>query len=283
MPERQAAAGGARPLLVCADDFGLAPGIDRAIADLVQGGRLGAFSCLSTAPGWPAAAPQVAGLRRHALAGLHFNLTEGAPLSPALARHWPRFPSLLRLILLAHARLLPIPAVAEELAAQWSAFTAEAGSDADYIDGHQHVHHLPGVRPLVLALAQRHAIALRSTGTVLGPGDGFKRWVIERSGGRALTRQARARGLRHNSALLGAYDFIDPDYRSRMRGWLRSVPAAGGLLFCHPGAADATSNSRPDPILEARLREAAYLGSDDFIADLAEAGVTLSKRFAPAE
>ncbi len=283
MPEPAVAAAALRPLLVCADDFGLSPGIDSAIADLVQRGRLGAFSCLSSAPGWPAAAPQVAELRRHAPAGLHFNLTEGAPLSPALARHWPRFPSLLRLILLAHARLLPLAALAEELAGQWSAFTAAAGSDADYIDGHQHVHHLPGERPLVLDLAQRHAIALRSTGRVLGPGDGFKRWVIERSGGRALARDARARGLRHNNALLGAYDFIDPDYRSRMRGWLQSVPAAGALLFCHPGAVSDTVNGRPDPILDARLREAAYLGSDDFASDLDEAGVRLSNRFAPAE
>ncbi len=283
MSERAAAAGGARPLLVCADDFGLSPGIDSAIAELVQRGRLGAFSCLSNAPGWPAAAPQVANLRRQALAGLHFNLTEGAPLSAALARHWPRLPSLPRLILLAHARLLPILAVAEELTAQWSAFTTAAGNDADFIDGHQHVHHLPGVRALVLDLAQRHAIALRSTGRVLGPGDGFKRWVIERSGGRALAGEARARGLRHNSVLLGAYDFIDPDYRRRMRDWLQSVPAADALLFCHPGADAGTAKGRPDPIGDARLREAAYLGSNDFIVDLAEAGVTLSNRFAPAE
>ena len=84
----------ARPLLLCADDFGLTPGIDQAIAGLVRAGRLVAFSCLSNGPAWAADAAQVAGLRRQAQAGLHFNLTEGRPLSPALARHWPQLPSL---------------------------------------------------------------------------------------------------------------------------------------------------------------------------------------------
>ncbi len=285
MPEPATTARATRPLLVCADDFGLSPGIDRAIAELIRRGRLGAFSCLSSAPAWAAAAAQVAGLRRQALAGLHFNLSEGTPLSPALARHWPQFPSLPRLILLAHARLLPLAALAQELAAQWAAFTDLAGADADFIDGHQHVHHLPGVRPLVLALAQRHGLALRSTGRVLGPGDGLKRWLIEHSGGRALARQAGAGNLVHNRVLLGAYDFIDPDYRARMRGWLAAVPAAGGLLFCHPGgSADANATAlTPDPIAPARLREAAYLGSDDFLSDLDAAGVRLSKSFALAE
>ena len=139
-----------RPLLICADDFGLSAGIDAAIAGLVRAGRLVAFSCLSNGPAWRSDAALAAALRGPALAGLHFNLTEGRPLSPALARCWPQLPSLPRLLLAAHAGRLPLAALADELAAQWDAFVQAAGVAPDFIDGHQHVHHLPGVRGLLL-------------------------------------------------------------------------------------------------------------------------------------
>ena len=111
-----------RPLLVCADDFGLAPGIDAAVAALVRAGRLGALSCITNAPGWHAAAAAVPALRRQARAGLHLNLSEGRPLSAALAALWPVLPTLPRLLLAAHTGRLPHAAVHAELDAQWQAF-----------------------------------------------------------------------------------------------------------------------------------------------------------------
>ena len=267
----------ARPLLLCADDFGLTPGIDGAIAGLVRAGRLVAFSCLSNGPAWAADAAQVAGLRRQAQAGLHFNLTEGRPLSPALARHWPQLPSLPRLLVDAHLGRMPAAAVADELAAQWSAFVQASGCTPDFIDGHQHVHHLPGVRDALLAWLQRHPLPVRSTAHVAGPGGGLKRRVIEHSGGRDLARALAQRGLPHNRLLLGAYDF-QADYRPLMQAWLAQVPASGGLLFCHPGAASAADP--PDPIAAARHRELAYLGSAAFAQDLLAAGVVLAPEWA---
>lgn len=271
-------------LLLCADDFGLRPGVDRAIAELVEQGRIGAFSCLTNLPRWPDAATRVAALRARALAGLHLNLTEGAPASAELARQWPRLPALGRLIAAAHLRCLPRAAIAAEVDAQWQAFERATGRVPDFIDGHQHVHHLPGVRETVVERAARAGVALRSTARVAGPGDAFKRSVIERSGGRALERLARRRGVMRNAILLGAYGFAG-DYRVRMRGWLMQVPAAGALLFCHPGYSEGAPESEAllDPIAAARDREFAYLAGDAFAADLATAGVTLSWRWPMAE
>ena len=115
--------------------------------------------------------------------------------------------------------------------------------------------------------------AVRSTGRVLGPGFGLKRWLIERTGGRTLERQLTQRVLAHNPALLGAYDFVDPDYRALMQRWLVELPAQGGLLFCHPG--DTAAAGSRDPIAAARVRELAYLGSPEFAADLVAANVRL--------
>lgn len=266
----------ARRLLVCADDYGQSSTINAAISSLVLMGRLGAFSCLSNAPAWGPGAPAVAHLRRAgAQAGLHFNLTDGRPLSPALARHWPRLPSLPCLLLAALARRLPLAAIQDELAAQWQVFEAASGAAPDFIDGHQHVHHLPGVRGLLLGWLRSHPVPVRSTAHVAGPGFGLKRWVIEHSGGRALAGALTHAGVPHNALLLGAYDFAATDYRALMQAWLAQVPVDGALLFCHPGRASLDGQAAPDAIAAARVRELAYLAGDDFPADLAAAGVVL--------
>jgi predicted glycoside hydrolase/deacetylase ChbG (UPF0249 family) len=170
---------------------------------------------------------------------------------------------------------LPLAAIGAEWQCQWDRFVDATGHPPAFVDGHQHVHHLPGVRDIVLAAvaaAPGRRVAVRNTGALRGPGAGLKRLVIRHSGGVALQAQLRRLGLPHNAVLLGAYDFRAHDYRAHMRRWLRAVPPEGALLFCHPGAADGDAG---DPIAAARAREAAYLGSDDFAADLLAAGVSL--------
>jgi len=269
-----------RTLALCADDFGLSPAVCLGILDLVRRERLGAVSCLVNAPAWPAFAqelarlPAVAGGRVQL--GLHFNLTEGRPLSSSLAERWPSLPALPRLIAQAHLRRLPLAAIADELQAQHAAFVRGAGCAPAFVDGHQHVHHLPGVRDGLLqwlAQARAPAPAVRATGHLPGPGFGFKRALIAGTGGRALARALDRRGLRHNASLFGVYDFKAPDYRALMRGWLAALPPSGALLFCHPARAAADDG---DAIAAARARELAYLGSDAFGADLDAAGVRLA-------
>lgn len=258
-----------RRLAVCADDYGQGPAIDRGILALAAQGRITALSCLVTPPRWAEAGAALRGCP--VAAGLHFNLTQGEPISPALRRRWPRLPGLGELI--ARAVLGRLPAeLAGEFDAQLQRFVAFAGRAPAFIDGHQHVHALPGVRPAVLAAARRLGLPVRNTGRVCGPGFAFKRRVIEACGGRALAAELRAAGLRAAPALLGVYGF-DPraDYRALMRGWLGTAPD-GALLFCHPalGGSDAG-----DAIAAARANEMAYLSGDAFAQDLAEAGITL--------
>ena len=131
------------------------------------------------------------------------------------------------------------------------------------------------MRDIVLEATSAHAgIAVRNTGHVIGPGNALKRLLIERTGGVTLQRRVVHLGIPHNSALVGAYDFQDSDYRARIRRWLAALPVDGTLLFCHPGA-DATGQTVADAIAPARLREAAYFGSAAFAEDLEAAGVSL--------
>ncbi|MES3014007.1 MAG: ChbG/HpnK family deacetylase [Pseudomonadota bacterium] len=272
-----AAGEGRRILALCADDFGQAPGISVGIARLAHAQRLTAISCIVNSPGWDSAAGLLAGLPDSVDVGLHLNLTEGRPLSARLARRWPRLPSLPRLIVQAHLRLLPLSQVRNEVHAQLAAFNRAHGKPPAFIDGHQHVHHLPGLREIILDMVEhvQPIPAVRSTARVLGPGAAFKRRMIERTGGRALAAELAQRVIAHNPALLGAYDFVEPNYQALMRAWLAALPAEGGLLFCHPGT--QLDGDPPDPIGAARARELAYLGSVAFDADLAAADVRLGR------
>ena len=262
-----------RTLMLCADDFGQSPGISSAIAQLAHAGRLSATACLTNGAHWRSQAGVLRALPRAVQRGLHVNLTEGAPLSPELRRVWTQFPTLPALIVQAHLRRLPQAAIAAEFEAQRAAFSEAAGQEPDFIDGHQHVHHLPGVRDVLLAALGRMAAppAVRSTARPLGAGFEVKRFLIAQTGGVTLQRLLDRRRIRHNASLLGVYDFEAVDYRALMQGWLSALPAEGGLLFCHPGAADAHA----DPIASARVRELAYLGSAAFSEDLAAADVRL--------
>jgi hypothetical protein len=263
-----------RRLDLCADDFGLTPQLSQVVAALAGRGRVSSLSCLVNTPHWAACAPLLAPLAGRVGLGLHFNLTEGAPRSAALARRWPHLPALPRLIAGAHLRRLPLTEIAAEWQAQLEAFVQATGRPPDHVDGHQHVHHLPGVRDIVLAgvAALAPVPGVRNTGRVLGPGFALKRRLIEGTGGRALARLLARRGLPHSAALLGAYDFAAADYAALLRGWLRSVPAEGALLFCHPGPAAAD-----DAIGAARQREFDYFSGEQFPRDLAAADVALGR------
>jgi len=267
-----------RTLALCADDFGQSPAISAGILRLARAGRLSAVSCRVNGASWLADAPALQQLPATVEIGLHFNLTDGRPVSPRLARLWPTLPRLAPLLARAHLGLLPRGALRGEFHAQLRAFTDATGVSPNHIDGHQHVHGLPIVRDLLLDAAEhmRPVPAVRNTGRLLGDGFAVRRWWIEASSGRGLARELVQRELAHNPALLGVYNFKAPDYRALMQGWLAQVPAEGALLFCHPGEATVpgTSEAR-DPVAAVRAHELAYLESAAFLQDLAEAGVVL--------
>ncbi len=264
-----------RLLMLCADDFGLDTGISIAIARLARAGRLNAISCISNGAGWAADAEWLRNMPAPVSLGLHFNLTHGRPLSRRLARVWPTLPNLARLTAQAHLGLLPRAALLAEFHAQFGAYVKATERPPHFIDGHQHVHHLPVVRNIILDAVEhiQPMPALRSTAPVLGSSAGWKGRLMERAGGQGLARELRRRVIPHNGALLGVYDFARTDYRALMQGWLASVPPEGALLVCHPGGVGALGTS--DPIGAARIRELNYLSSDAFTEDLAAAGVTL--------
>lgn len=248
-------------LILCADDFAFSEAVSETIAGLARAGRLNATCCMTLMPGWRHDSALLRDLPAHVQVGLHLVLTGEQPLTP-MPQLAPdgRLPSIHRLQKLAASRRLPLDEVAHELTAQFEAFTAALGRAPDFVDGHQHVHVLPGIRAIVLALA-----AARAPGCWLRNCDDRLRAMLARPfAGKALASAWRSRGIAAEAAALGLgtndgfaghYAFRG-DYARIFPRFLHR-PGDTHLVMCHPGAGLRAG----DDIAEARIAEAAALAA----------------------
>lgn len=276
-----------RKIILCADDFGLSPGVSEPIASLIENNRLTATSCMTLTPHWPQLAQRLLQTPvGHVDVGLHLTLTTLVPLGPmpTLAPQG-HLPSLMTLMRSAFTGLIAAQEIFTEFRRQLDAFVGALGRCPDFIDGHQHVHVLPTIREQMLALfADR---SLLSAGTyVRVPWEDPAR-IVRRgtSVGRSMTIAALALPLRRDAKRLalpandgfgGVRDF-DPtaDFRRFFRRTLAST-GPRPIVMCHPGRVDAAL-SAVDPVTTAREHELAYFASDAFPEDLAAAGCCLAR------
>jgi predicted glycoside hydrolase/deacetylase ChbG (UPF0249 family) len=233
--------------------------VDAGILRLTRAGRVTAASCLAEGPAFERDAAVL--LATGASIGLHLDLTEGlGGAAPA---------ALGGLIVRGYLGALDGATVRRRLAGQLEAFLRVTGRPPDFVDGHRHVHQLPGVAgPLVDELTDRFGARPPLVRvTVPRRWRGVKAALIAGLGGRSLRRRLARHALPATGDFCGVYGF-EPGapYRALVQGWLASVED-GGLLMCHPG------EPGDDVIAAARVAELAYLESAAFEADCTAAGV----------
>ncbi len=284
---RRPTAAGARRrrVFLCADDYGIAPGVDAAIRDLLTGDRLSGTSVMVATRTFDATEARLlsalAGDARRLSIGLHLTLT--APFHPLIAAFRPTrngaFPTIGRMIQLGFLRRLDPQALAAEVTAQFEAFADAFGRPPDFVDGHQHVQLVPQVSEAVLAATRRHAPQawVRQCGRRVPLGARFadrKGLVIDLMS-RRFRRLAATHGLTVNPAFAGTYDFADPrSYAALLAGFLDHLPD-GAVVMCHPGRVDAELE-RLDPLTTRREQEYAFLASDAFPALMQSQGLLLA-------
>lgn len=262
-------------LILCADDYALAPGVSRAIRELAAAGRLNATSVMTPGPDLAAEAQRLMAVAPPGFQiGLHVTLTGG--LTPLTAPRLAMAEGIGSLLMRSHLRRLDRAAVAAEIAAQMQAFIAAFGVPPAFVDGHQHAHLLPGIRDLVVAAAEHHAPGawIRQCSGPGGAGSGLKGQVIAGLS-RGLRRLLVRHGIATNPAFSGAYDFRRAaEFAAIFPTFLTRLPDAG-LVMVHPGHIDEALR-RVDPVHAPRAHEYAYLAGDAFPSDLATAGFTLA-------
>ena len=274
--------------VLCADDYALSPAVSRGIREALAAGRLSATSVMTTQPGWAREAAPLAEAAAGADVGLHFNLTLGAPLG-ALPKLAPdgRCPAIGALMAAARRGALDAGEIAGEAARQLDAFERSWGRAPDFVDGHQHVQVLPGVRDPLLAELRRRGLAgkiwLRDSADrptrALRRGVELKKALGLAVLGRGFAGAARAAGFAVNDGFSGFSSFAPGDYARDFARYLKA-PGRRHLVMCHPGHVDAEL-ARLDPVTTSRERELAFLLSDAFPRVLARAHARLA-RFAEA-
>jgi hypothetical protein len=274
-----------RRIWLCADDYGLSPGVNRGIRDLIERGRLNATSVMVVGPA--AGRDEIKSLQAAAASsprcaiGLHATLT--APFRPLTMHFRPTdggmfltFTKLLRAGLL---RRLDAEIIHAELIVQLSAFSEMFGRAPDFVDGHQHVQLFPQVRDAFLTAVKAAApdAWVRQSGRNQAFARRLRRpkaLVLDFLSSQFRRRAARA-AVAFNPGFDGAYDFSKPsDFGNLMREFLDELPQ-DGVIMCHPGFVDDTLVSL-DPFTTAREREHAFLAGDDFPPLLAANNATLT-------
>jgi len=256
-----------RRISLCIDDYGYHSGVNDAAVNLVAKNIVHTVSCMSSMPSWFDSASALKEFDEHRVdVGLHLNLTE----APSRQRYAESLP---RLIAKAYSRQLPKRVVEDEVLRQFDEFEVQMGRLPAFIDGHQHVHQLPGVREILAAVIRKRFSNkkpwLRSTRICSTMNQELSRWhkqrVIYSLGGRRFDQMARTLGCKQNNGLLGVYNFQGnaTQYLDRLAIWL-DHSEQGALLMCHPAIGTGSSESQRDAIWKARLTEYQALTSGAF-------------------
>jgi len=255
-----------RMLVINADDFGFAPGVNRGIVEAHRAGTLSSTSMMVNTPAFHEAAALARSEAPRLGIGLHLNFVAGRPLASAptlVDETTGDFHTLETLARRAVAGLVDLADVRRECDAQLAALRAE-GIEVTHLDSHRHAHALPGILPAVAACAHdaRVRIVRRPLDrpTPLEPVASAKMLVLFASWRAALhgvspahrallARAPHFRGI----ALQGA-----PNVRDRMLALFDQLPRGETELMLHPGYDDAVLAAQ-DPYRREREVEVAAL------------------------
>jgi chitin disaccharide deacetylase len=149
------------PLILNADDFGLTPGINRAIAELHAAGALTSTTLMAAGPAFDDAVAIAIARKNPALGiGCHIVLTDGTPVSPPETiptllgpDHKTFRPSLASFVLDVARGAISGGDVVRETIAQIRALQQQ-GIAVTHIDTHKHTHIFPSIARSILGAAE---------------------------------------------------------------------------------------------------------------------------------
>jgi predicted glycoside hydrolase/deacetylase ChbG (UPF0249 family) len=240
-------------LIINADDFGLTPGVNRAIAELHQARALTSTTLMATGPAFDDAVA-VAHANPTLGVGCHIVLTDGIPVSapesiPTLIgpdRKTFR-PSLIDFVQALLRGKIREDDIEREAGAQIQKLQL-AGIQVTHLDTHKHTHLFPAVLRPLLGLAERYRIdAIRhpfeqSWSLALGHGNRIRRLQVKLLG--SLKTRFEQRSQIRDAHVLTTDGTIGISatgnlYRETLHEILHAIPAEGTFeLCCHPGYND---------------------------------------------
>ncbi|GAC1635424.1 MAG: chitin disaccharide deacetylase [Candidatus Acidiferrum sp.] len=283
-----------KDLIVNADDLGWTAGVNRGIAEAHRNGIVTSTSLLANGAAFEDGVKVARGLPALGV-GVHLNLSNGAPVSAlksvaSLADETGKLSGGIEQVLLRLARgKLKLAEVEREWDAQIEKIRV-AGLSPTHLDGHKHVHMLPGLFPIALKLARKHGIgAIR----ISSEASSLRAALSGKSGkdaGVKLKQGIQARGLKllagdarklANKAGLEMTDYFcgiaqtGVLSRDGVLDLLESLPEGTTELMCHPGYADEDLAKSSTRLQESRATELAILTDTAVRKSVASHGIRL--------
>ncbi|HLK04983.1 MAG TPA: ChbG/HpnK family deacetylase [Candidatus Acidoferrum sp.] len=283
-----------KDLIVNADDLGWTTGVNRGIAESHRNGIVTSTSLLANGEAFDDGVNVARALPGLGV-GVHLNLSDGAPVCGAKAA-----PSLVddagklsggpeQLLLKMARRKLKLAEVEREWEAQIEKIRY-AGVSPTHLDGHKHVHMLPGLFPIAVKLARKHGIGairisseastLRSALSGKSGKDSGVKWKqgIQARGLKLLSGDARKLA---EQAGIEAADFFcgiaqtGVLSRDGVLDLLQSLPEGTTELMCHPGYVDEDLARSATRLQESRATELAILTDTAVRKSVASHGIRL--------
>jgi hypothetical protein len=271
--------------ILCADDFGIAPGVSQAILNLCDKNRISATSCMVHGTSWHNYAKDLGKFSGLIDIGLHLTLTDQlAPIPVPNLAPSGKLPSFQKLLSMIFLRTVPMEEIRNLIKVQIAEFKNTMGCMPDFIDGHHHVHQLPGIRETLihylLEVPRSLRPYLRST---------FENWPIAMSRriaigkvgglnvlGSKFRQLALNSGLQTNTGFAGIYDLNDrTPYTNLFPKFLNRLKSQS-IVMCHPGMVDDILENC-DSFTARREDEYKYFLSDAFEQHLIEAGLEVGQ------
>jgi chitin disaccharide deacetylase len=240
-------------LIINADDFGLTPGVNRAIAELYQAGALTSATLMATGAAFDDAV-SIAHANPTLGVGCHIVLTDGVPVSapetiPTLIGPDGKTfrPSLIDFIQALLRGNIREEDITREALAQIQKLQS-AGINVTHVDTHKHTHLFPAVTRPLLQIAERCSIGgirhpfEQAWSLALGHGNRIRRLQVKLLSPlkTAFERQPQIRNHRvlSTDGTIGISATGDL-YGETLREILNALPAEGTFeLVCHPGYND---------------------------------------------
>lgn len=265
-----------RNLIVNADDFGMARGVNTGIIEGAEAGVVTSASMMVNLSAFDDAVARARSCPRLSV-GLHLNLTVGRPLTdvPSLTRANGEFYKLHELAFRASLGRVDAADVTRESLAQIDRMI-DAGLPPTHIDSHRHIHAHPAISA---AVAQ--AAALRGISRVRVPREPLRvnagdwRATIKKAGLRMCGGQSARAGSQNAVHFFGISLQGGKSFGSRLFALIPRLPAGTSELMTHPGYADASLAVLDGYTME-RVTELKVLCSRDLRDHLARNGVTLT-------
>jgi predicted glycoside hydrolase/deacetylase ChbG (UPF0249 family) len=281
-------------LIVNADDLGWTDGVNRGIVEAFHHGIVTSTSLLANGAafaGGVEAARSAPGLG----VGVHLNLSDGPPVADretvtSLLNNDGEFAGGPESLLLRRVRR---GLILGEVESEWDAQiqkVRDAGIEPTHLDGHKHVHMLPGLFEIALKLAKRHGIgAIRvsleasSLRAALSSGSKQHAGVVMKQGVQArglkfLARDAREQAERAGISTAAYFCGIAQTgelTREGVEQFVKSLPDGTTELMCHPGYADAALKKTPTRLQDSRQTELQILTDTGIRNLVASLGIRL--------